>query len=85
LKAGRKPGILPAAALTSLGAARMPASGAALKAGQEPGRPEAGIYPVRGAAPFQAWTEAAAQHVMPAIAAVPAGRACHPAAGAAAA
>ena len=77
--------IWPAEALTRSGAARMPASAAALRAGRQPGRPGAGICPVREAAPFQAWTEAAARHVMPAIAAVPAVRACHPAAGVAAA
>ena len=71
--------ILPAEALTSSRAARVPASEAALKAIQEPETPGGGICPVRRAAPFQAWTEAAAPHGTPAIAAVPAVRACHPA------
>ena len=46
----------------------------------------AAVHPVRWivAAPSAAWTEAAVQRVISATEAVPAGRACHPAAGVAA-
>jgi hypothetical protein len=77
--------ILPAEAVTSSRAVRMPASEAASGAGQKPERPGAAISPVRRAAPSQAWTEGVTKHVISAIAAVPAVRAWQPAAGAAAA
>jgi hypothetical protein len=79
-KAGRTPGMFHAGAPTRRGAAQVASNGPALKAGQQPERPEGGVLPARAAAPFQAWTAEAARRVITAIAAAPAVRACHPAA-----
>jgi hypothetical protein len=61
----------------------MPLSEAALRAEQKPEKQVGGIFPVRRAVPFQGWIEAAAKRVISAIEAVPAVKACHPAAAAA--
>ena len=76
--------ILPAEMQLSSKAARMLASEAALRARQDRDSPRDRISPVRRAAPFQAWTGVAEQHVISAAAALRADRGCHPAVGVAA-